>query len=335
MPNGNIIESPTRQQGVSLVELMVAMLLSLILGAAVINVFANNRYAFNQDENAQQMQDDSRHALRELAHDLAMAGHYGDLLVPVSVTPDAGLTITNDCGPIGAPEWMYQSVQPGTDRSLSVLAVDNATASEAAANFACISASEFRDGTDVVSIKRVAGNRVAVPAAGRVYLRTNGTVGLLYQEPLSASPSVVISLPYANWEYRPSIYYIRNFAYSAGDGIPTLCRKVLGGAAPGMVTECLAAGIEDLQIDYGIDTSGDGFANVYVPDPDLLELQDIVGARVSLLVRSSDPDPRYENDKTYVLSNAFPYSPRDNFHRRVVSTTVSIQNIRSLNAMGY
>jgi len=323
------------QQGVSLVELMVAMVLSLILGAAVITVFANNRHAFNQDENVQQMQDDARHALRELAHDLSMAGHYGDLLVPSSVTPDAGLTISTDCGPVGAPEWMYQPVQPGTDRTLSVVSLDNATAAQAAANFSCIGGGEFRGGTDVVSIKRVAGNRVAIPTAGRVYLRTNGTVGLLYQEPLGAAPSLIIPIPFANWEYRPAIYYIRNFAYEAGDGIPTLCRKVLGGAAPGMITECLAAGIEDLQIEYGIDTTDDGFANVYMPDPNLVELQDVVGARISLLVRSSEPDARYENDKTYVLSNAFPYSPQDKFHRRVVSTTVGIQNIRSLNAMGF
>jgi type IV pilus assembly protein PilW len=63
-------------------------------------------------------------------------------------------------------------------------------------------------------------------------------------------------------------------------------------------------------------------------------MQGIVSARVSLLVRSSETDTRYQNDKTYTLSNAFPYAPQDNFHRRVVSTTVSVQNIRSLNAMG-
>ena len=324
-----------RQRGVSLVELMVAMILSLILSAAVITVFANNRHAFNQDENIQQMQDDARHALREITHDLSMAGHYGDLLIPNSVVPDAGLTLTSDCGPVGAPEWVFQPVQPGTDRSLSVVSLDNATAAEAAANFSCIGGGEFRAGTDVVSIKRVAGARVAAPTVGRVYLRTNGTVGLLYQEPLGAAPTINVPPPFANWEYRPSIYYIRNFAYAPGDGIPTLCKKVLRGFTPGMQTECLAAGIEDLQIEYGIDTSGDGFANVYMPDPSMIELQDIVSARVSLLVRSSDPDTRYQNDKTYTLSNAFPYAPQDNFHRRVVSTTVSVQNVRSLNAMGF
>ena len=101
-----------------------------------------------------------------------------------------------------------------------------------------------------------------------------------------------------------------------------------------MTTECLAAGIEDMQVEYGIDIDGDGFANVYMPAPTLDELQNIVSARVSLLARTSEIDTRYENEKTYSLSNAADYTPGDNFHRRIVSTTVAIQNIRSLNAMG-
>lgn len=322
-----------RQRGLSLVELMIAMTLALVLTAAVISVFASNRHSFTQDQNVQRMQDDARHALRELTFDLSMAGHYGDLLVPGSVTLDGGLTLTSDCGPVGAPEWMYQTIQPGTGNSLSVVALDNATAAEAAANFSCIGGGEFLDGTDVVSIKRVAGARVAAPTNGRVYLRTNGTVGLLFKEPTGA-PAIAVPLPRADWEYRPSIYYIRNFAYEAGDGIPTLCKKVLRGAQPGMTTECLAAGIEDMQIEYGIDVNGDGFANVYMPSPSLVEMQRVVSARVALLARTTEIDTRYENDKTYTLSNTDPYAPADTFHRRVVSMTVGIQNIRSLNAMG-
>ncbi len=309
------------------------MVLALVLTAAVITVFANNRHSFTQDENIQRMQDDARHAMREIIFDLSMAGHYGDLLVPGSVTPDGGLTLTTDCGPVGAPEWMYQTTQAGTGNSLSIVGLDNATAAQAAANFSCIGGGEFREGTDVVAIKRVAGARAGALMAGRVYLRTNGTVGLLYKEP-AAAPAITVPAPLADWEYRPSIYYIRNFAYQAGDGIPTLCKKVLRGAAPGMTTECLAAGIEDLQIEYGIDANGDGFANLYMPSPTLLEIQNVVSARVSLLARTTDIDVRYQSEKTFTLSNAQPYTPDDSFHRRVVSMTVGIQNIRSLNAMG-
>jgi type IV pilus assembly protein PilW len=324
-----------KQQGLSLVELMIAMTLSLILSAAVISLFAANSRSFKQDENILRMQDDARHALREVAFELSMAGHYAGLLNPGSVTPDDGLTLTTDCGPIGTDDWMYQAVLAGTGRSLSVVAVDNASAGDAAANFSCIDASEFEGGTDIVSVKRVAGARAAVPDKGRVYLRTNGTVGLLFEEPMADAPVIAIPLPRADWEYRPSIFFVRNYAEQPGDGIPTLCKKALTGTTPGMATECLATGIEDLQVEYGIDTSEDGHANVFLPDPTIVQMQQAVSARISLLARTLNDDRRYTNDKTYNVSNAGPFTPDDGFHRRVVSTTVTIQNIRSLNAMGY
>jgi len=323
------------QRGVTLVELMIAMVLGLLLSIAVVTVFTNNSHSFSQDENVHRMYDDARHALREIAFEISMAGHYADLLVPGAVTADASLTLGTDCGPIGAPNWMYQTVQAGTGESHSMLAVDNATAATASANFSCLSASEFQDGTDIVAVKRVAGARAAVPANGRVYLRTNGTVGLLFKEPMTAAPAVMVPLPRADWEYRPSIFYIRNFAYDPGDGIPTLCKKVLRGVSPSMTTECIAAGIEDLQIEYGIDTSEDGNANAYLPNPTLAEMQTVVSARISLLARTTEIDVRYDNDKTYTVSNANAYTPADSFHRRVVSTTVGVQNIRSLNSMGF
>jgi len=324
-----------KQRGMTLVELMIAMALALMLSAAVMTVFVNNRHSFNQDENIQRMQDDARHALREITFDISMAGHYADLLIPSSVTNDNSLALTTDCGPVGAAEWMYQTVQPGTSQFLSMVALDNASPAQAAANFSCIAGGEFLDGTDIVAVKRVAGIRTAAPINGQVYLRTNGTVGLLYKEPIGGAPVIAIPVPNSDWEYRPSIYFIRTYENTPGDGVPTLCKKVLRTPGPGMITECIAAGIEDMQVEYGIDISGDGFTNLYLPSPTLLEMQSVVAARVTLLARAADIDTRYENVKTYTLSNADPYTPQDNLHRQVVSTTIGIQNIRSLNAMGF
>jgi len=318
-----------------MVELMIAMVLSLTLGVAVLTIFANNSHSFNQDENVLRMQDDARHALREIAFEISMAGHYADLLLPGQVAGDTSLTLGVDCGPAGSPAWMYQTQATGTDLNLSLTALDNATGATAAANHTCIAGSEFVDGTDVVSIKRVAGARVAAPAAGQVYLRTNGTVGLLYKEPASGAPPVTVAPPLADWEYRPSIYFIRNYSNAPGDGVPALCKKVLRGAGPSMTSECLAAGIENLQVEYGIDLSDDGNPNVFLPNPTILQMQNVVSARIFLLARTTKVDRRYQNVKSYNVSNAPAYAPGDNFHRRVVSTTVSIQHIRSLNMMGF
>lgn len=324
-----------RQAGFSIVELMIAMLLSMVLAGAIISVFVNNNYSFKQDENIGRMQDDARHALREIAFDLSMAGHYADLHVPATVSYDGGLTIGQDCGPAGEANWMYRATETGTGNSLSVLALDNATNADVTAAHSCFVAGELLDGTDVVAIKRVAGAEATALSANSAYLRTNGTVGVMFSGLAPAAPPVVVAPPRADWAFRPSIYYIRQFANAPGDNIPTLCRKALRGPGPGMTTECLATGIENLQIEYGIDTTGNGQPNVYLSNPTLAQLQSVVAARIFLIGRTTEIDTRYTNTKTYSISNSPDFVPNDNFHRRVFSTSVAIQNIRTMNMMGF
>ncbi len=324
-----------QMQGFSVVELMIAMALSLVLGVAVVTVFVNNSYSFDQDENIARMQDDARHALRELAFEISMAGHYGELHVPDAVQADATLTIGIDCGPAGEVNWMYRTVEAGTGNSMSIAAIDNATNAAAVAAHSCFVPGELQEGTDIVAIKRVAGAESAAPTPTAVYLRTNGTVGFLFNGPAPVAPPSVIVPPMADWEYRPSIYYIRQFANQPGDNIPTLCRKILRGIGPSMTTECLATGIENLQIEYGIDTTQDGHPNVYMSNPTLADMQNVTAARIQLLARTTGIDTRYTNTKTYTLSNAAAQVPNDSFHRRTFSTSVAIPNIRSLNMMGF
>jgi type IV pilus assembly protein PilW len=323
------------QSGFTLVEIMVAMVLSLLLGVAIVTVFVNNSHSFTQDDNLIRMQDDARFALQQVAFDLSMAGHYAELLSPAAVTLDSNLTVGLDCGPAAVTNWAYQTTQPATGDSLSLIAIDNVTSAQVVAGHSCFLADEVAPGTDVVSIKRVAGAETSVFRNGAVYLRTNGTVGLLYRQPLTGTPVVTVGLPRTEWEYRPAIYYIREYAYALGDDIPTLCRKVLGGPGPSMLTECIATGIENLQIEYGIDTSGNGNPNTYMSAPTVADLQNVVSARIYLLARTTDIDVRHANQKTFSIGNAPDYTPNDSFHRRVYSTTVAIQNIRSMNMMGF
>jgi type IV pilus assembly protein PilW len=102
-----------------------------------------------------------------------------------------------------------------------------------------------------------------------------------------------------------------------------------------MTTECIATGIENLQIEYGIDTTQNGQPNVWISNPSLTQVQDVVTARVFLIARTTELDTRYVNTKTYSISNAPDLVPNDGFHRRVFSTSVSIQNIRTMNMMGF
>ena len=323
------------QAGFSVVEVMIAMLLSMALASAIISVFVNNSYSFKQDENIGRMQDDARFALREIAFDISMAGHYADLHIPSSVAYDGDLAIGTDCGPVGEANWMYRATEAGTGNSLSIMAIDNATNPAVTAAHSCFTGGELQDGTDVVAIKRVAGAEATALSANGAYLRTNGTVGVMFSGVAPTAPPLVVAAPSAHWAFRPSIYYIRQFANTPGDNIPTLCRKALSGGGPSMTTECLATGIENLQIEYGIDTTQDGHPNVYLSNPTLAQMQDVVAARIFLIARTTENDTRYVNNKTYSISNAPDLVPGDSFHRRVFSTSVSIQNIRAMNIMGF
>jgi type IV pilus assembly protein PilW len=323
------------QAGFSVVEVMIAMLLSMALAGGIISVFVNNSYSFKQDENIGRMQDDARFALRELAFDISMAGHYADLHIPDSVSYDGDLAIGTDCGPAGEANWIYRTTEAGTGDSLSIMAIDNATNAAVTAAHSCFDGGELLDGTDVVAIKRVAGGEATTLSADGAYLRTNGTVGVMFSGIAPTNSPLAIAEPRTDWAFRPSIYYIRQFANTPGDNIPTLCRKALSGAGPSMTTECLATGIENLQIEYGIDMSQDGHPNVYLTNPTLAQMQDVVAARIFLIARTIENDTRYINNKTYSISNAPDDVPGDSFHRRVFSTSVSIQNIRAMNMMGF
>lgn len=322
-----------RQGGFSIVELMIAMLLSVTLSIAVVSVFSNNSYSFKQDEAVARMQDDARNALREIAFDISMAGFYAELHIPDNVQLDPDIAIAQDCGPAGEVNWMYQAVDAATGDSLSITAIDNASNADAVAAHSCFRSNELLEGTDIVSIKRVSGGTAPWLQNDAVYLRTNGTLGYMFRAPEPAVPPMAVALPRADWAFSPAIYYVRNYANVAGDGVPTLCRKVLRSPGPSMTTECLASGIEDLQIEYGIDTNSDGHPNSYISNPTLAQMQDVVTARIFLLARTTDADRRYTNDKTYSISNSGNYTPGDEFHRRVFSTNVAIQNVRTLNMM--
>jgi type IV pilus assembly protein PilW len=108
----------------------------------------------------------------------------------------------------------------------------------------------------------------------------------------------------------------------------------LAGATPSLTddssTECLATGVEDLQIEYGIDTDADAAPNYYTSTPDAAELTQLAAARVSLLARAEQQDPYYTNPKTYTLNAGKVVTPGDSFYRRLLSTTVLLRNPAAL-----
>ncbi len=331
-----VITQRSAQAGFTLIELMLAMVIGLILIGGVVTLFVGGQKSFRLDESEARMHDAARYAIQELARDLRMAGYLAELMNPDALTAAPNAIAAVDCGVAGQPNWIMRFRDTATGEFNMLTGVDNATPATANAGFSCITGAELAPGTDVIGIKRFAGDNVdtADVIANNAYLRSNGTVGALYLAPLAG-----ITFPPAtdNWEYRPHIYFIRNYSVTAGDNIPALCRKQItfgNAGGTGIQTECIARGIEDLQIEYGLDTDGSGSANNYLAAPTLAQLQQVVSVRIFLLARTQATDFGFTDQRTYLLSNAPAYTPNDQFHRRLYTITVLVTNLRNRNIMG-
>ncbi|MET4614597.1 type IV pilus assembly protein PilW [Stenotrophomonas sp. 2619] len=66
-----------RMSGMSLVELMIAMVIGLIVMLGVVQVFSASRAAYRLSEGLARVQENSRFAMDSLQRELRMAGHFG------------------------------------------------------------------------------------------------------------------------------------------------------------------------------------------------------------------------------------------------------------------
>lgn len=65
------------QQGLSLIELMVTLVIASLLGIGLVQIFGGTRLAFNTNLALARAQENARFALEALNHDLRMTGHLG------------------------------------------------------------------------------------------------------------------------------------------------------------------------------------------------------------------------------------------------------------------
>lgn len=162
-----------------------------------------------------------------------------------------------------------------------------------------------------------------------------------------------------------NIYYIRNFASTAGDGIPTLMRSTFdlaGTTVEHQPALALIEGIEGFRVEYGIDDTSDaglavnnsvaiawadpmnlvsptnrgdgvpdrwvGAADVTCVTVDNCDAANVVAVRIHVLARSESLTQGYTDTKTYNLGSiAAAMGPfNDGFKRHVFSTTIRLVN---------
>lgn len=317
----------TKQQGFSLIELMIALGLGLMLSAGVVIVFIQNSRSAAQDEEIARAMENGRYVVRTISREIAMSGFWGKFLDISSAVEDASVSVGVDCG---------DGVSPWAMDLIAMQFLNDITAATTAATFDCLPSANVVAGTDILSVKRVADSDTldAGLLVDQMYMRTNGVAATMFLGGAAGTPPAMIGTV-TNWTYMPRIYFLRDYSFTLGDGIPSLCRGYLNNSSPpGMTTECLVEGVENLQIEYGVDNDDDSIADYYTAAPTAVELFDSVAARIYVLVRSLNQIPNYTNDKAYNLGSLNIAAANDGFFRRVFSTTVILRNPANLGGIG-
>ncbi len=325
-------------KGFTLIELMISLLLGLLLTGGIISVFIEGKRNFVQDDEVSRVQENGRYALRLLSREIGMAGFFGG--VPDSSDISGG-AVTTDCGTSGS-DWLLNGTSP--------LEVIDDSASSTGTYYTCLSGLVV-DATDVVAIKRASDAPVIEDGeyqsgltglvSNRYYLH-NKNRGLGGVDLKKGSQHDLAEIVGANngsdvWEYYASIFYIG----TDDDGTPSLCKKEILSTSTGTGISgqrCLVSGVENLQIELGMDNDADGFADQFVSndtDPPVASAEDadnIVAIRIHVLARSINEINNFPAEsRSYRLGGGTTVAtPVDRFYRLALSATTVIRNPTSL-----
>lgn len=320
-----------RQQGLSLVELMVAMGVGLMVIAVTSLLFAQTSRARTEMLKSSRMVDNARHAQDLLAEELRLAGFWGDL--PIFSGQEA-----TDPDPCAAdPALLGWSAQDPARIPLAVRGIDvTEPAPECVPNRLA--------GTDLLVLRRVStrAETVAGRTAGSAYIQTSRCD--LDQRLFSLSATTAdFGLRNRNCagqapvrRFYVRIYYVAscNRCASPSDGIPTLKRVEIDGAR--QTVSALAEGIEDLQFDFGFDANGDAVVDTFLlkpdpssPTPALRDWTNVIAVRVNLLARSTEPaaDPPGARTFPMGLHGVRQFGADERWKRTGLTTTVRLLNV--------
>jgi type IV pilus assembly protein PilW len=322
-----------KNKGFSIVEIMIALAIGLILTGFILSIFVNNKKSYDTNNRVIEVNSNIRFALSLIQSDLDNAGFYGGLNSKDTISATANFnntTCSYSAGPV---------VQFSTATNMPVFG-RQATADPEAGCLSGITA-----GTDYLSIRGVRGFMTADSALdpNRVYVRAGKTVGEFIASGLGSSIPDSLNM---NWKYYSSIYYIcqnrllrNDLIYNPTSNTSQWNTEVLVG--PDLDGVCdsgdahTEAGIENMQILYGIDNAQDGVVDYYTDGSNITTQADwgkVIEVKVSLLARS-EIDNNYEDknssgtQRSYLLGEQTITPSSLNYHRSHITSTSFIHNI--------
>lgn len=347
----------TRQSGLSLVELMIALVVGLVLIGGLLQLFVSTRTTFAVQEGMARLQENGRFALALLASDLREAGYRGCTSVgPMTNTLKEATTLPYNFG-VGvegfdAPPADVPEAAAGSDvlvvRHMDgdpVRVVDNNSGAQLFAEVTGVQSGACPDdsdrisgfcGGDILIISDCSKSRVfqatGLSLAGSAPDQTLNLQHAAGANPGNASTSWGGQGKPASEQFGDDSElmkintYILYIAPGAGpDSPPALFRKT------GAVAEELIDNIENMQILYGINSDSDPAqavddyvtASAIAADP-ALDWDQVVSIRLSLLVRSPE-DHLTREPQTYYFDGA-QHTASDRRLRQEFATTITLRN---------
>ncbi len=348
------------QKGLTLVEIMIAMVLSIGLLGGVIQIFTATKQSYRIQDALSRIQENGRFAIQILSSDLQMAGFLGC---------NGGSQFTNKLNSTNILEYNFEETIRG---------YDNLATTSADATYLSNAGITPDADTDIIVVRRPDTEpfRTTAPTiSSEVYMEvastvTNGCSGtsdqingfcpgdfmmisdceksIVFQAgALSVSGSTAtITHPQtsgtpgnndATWggsgafselfnaDANTEIYKLSTVVYfiQTVTGIPSLFQYANG------TTQALVEGVQDLQIQYGEDTSGDNVANIYRNADTVADWGNIVSAQLNFLVRSKENNMT-ENALGYTFNGAAVAAgdmpSDDRYIRRGFTTAITMRN---------
>ena len=316
-----------RQQGLTLVELMVALAIGSFLIIGAVQIYNQSREAFVVNESIARVQETAQFAMDTIEADLRMASNWGRNSRALAVE---GRSLAEDANPLGLSVPTGCGNNWALDLALSVDGNNNTYALD------CGSSGTAQTDSDVVTIRRAS----VLPApleSGRVQIQSTRVQGLLFND--GATPSEFTPADSATHNLLVHSYYVAQTS-DLMPGVPTLRRKTLtvdGGAAVIRDQE-VAHGVENIQLQLGVDVNQDNAVDRYVNpggnliyDPNATNYipgARVIAARLWLVVRSVTPEVGITDTSTYKPGDVNLGEPNDNFRRMQVSKTILLRNSR-------
>lgn len=314
------------QRGLTLIELMVAMVIGLFLILGAMTVFTQGRQNYTVNEGVARLQENLRFALDIIEPDVRLAGFFGMHSVATSVNPN-GMLVTCDGNDV--TNWVFDP-QGGGAGPTGLVAINNIQAPQAnqVTNNCAAHDSNIVLNTDILEIRRVSAQGVNL-VPGEILFQSGIDGGMAFNNGVVPADFVdtdpnrmdTFAMVVNSW-------YVANGSDSF-DNVPSLRRRTLRGGV--MVDEEVIAGVENMQIQLGLDTdlNPDNNVDQYVdPDDPLAANNPILAVRIWMLIRATDDERGFIDGATYTPLDEVlgDIQPADGFRRMQVSKTIFLRN---------